>query len=163
MDIRIGNGIDFHKLKAGENLVLGGIEINSPIGTVAYSDGDVLIHALVDSILGALSLGDLGTYFPTGDKRWKNADSMLFLTFANNKIKELGYKLLNADITIVLQSPSLKSYNKKIRIKLSSLCNIELNQVSLKATTTDNLGFLGRREGIAAFITTLLIQDENSN
>ena len=161
MDIRIGNGIDFHKLKAGENLVLGGIEINSPIGTVAYSDGDVLIHALVDSILGALSLGDLGTYFPTGDKRWKNADSMLFLTFANNKINELGYRLLNADITMILQSPSICEYRNKIINNIATKLNVNSNQISFKATTTDHLGFIGKKEGIASFVSTLLIRNEN--
>ena len=163
MKLRIGNGIDVHELQLGEDLIIGGIKVDSEYGIKGHSDGDLVIHALVDSILGALALGDIGKYFPSSNEKWKNASSETFLNFAIDKMQSLGYKINNIDITIVLQSPSLQSYNKKIRIKLSSLCNIQLNQVSLKATTTDNLGFLGRGEGIAAFITTLLIHNENTN
>ena len=163
MKLRIGNGVDIHELQLGQNLIIGGIKVDSKYGIKGHSDGDLVIHALVDSILGALALGDIGKYFPSSDEQWKNASSKTFLNFAIDKMQSLGYKINNIDITIILQSPSLQSYNKKIRIKLSSLCNIQLNQVSLKATTTDNLGFLGRGEGIAAFITTLLIYNENTN
>ena len=163
MKLRIGNGIDVHELQLGQSLIIGGIKVDSEYGIKGHSDGDLVIHALVDSILGALALGDIGKYFPPSDGKWKNASSKIFLNFAIDKMQSLGYKINNIDITIILQSPSLQSYNKKIRIKLSSLCNIQLNQVSLKATTTDNLGFLGRGEGIAAFITTLLIYNENTN
>jgi len=163
MKLRIGNGIDVHELQLGRSLIIGGIKVDSEYGIKGHSDGDLVIHALVDSILGALALGDIGQYFPSSDEKWKNASSKTFLTFAIDKMQSLEYRINNIDITIVLQSPSLKPYNEKIRIKLSSLCNIELNQVSLKATTTDSLGFLGRGEGIAVFITTLLIQNENTN
>ena len=163
MNLRIGNGVDVHELQLGQSLIIGGIKVDSEYGIKGHSDGDLLLHALVDSILGALALGDIGQHFPSSNKKWKNASSETFLNFAIDKMQSLGYKINNIDITIVLQSPSLKSYNKKIRIKLSSLCKIELNQVSLKATTTDSLGFLGRGEGVAAFITTLLIQNENTN
>ena len=163
MKLRIGNGIDVHELQLGQSLIIGGIKVDSEYGIKSHSDGDLVIHALVDSILGALALGDIGQYFPSSDQKWENANSEIFLKFAIDKMESLGYKINNIDITIILQSPPLKPYNKKIRIKLSSLCNLELSQVSLKATTTDNLGFLGRGEGIAAFITTLLIQNENTN
>jgi len=163
MKLRIGNGADVHRLQLGEDLIIGGIKIDSKYGIAGYSDGDLVIHALVDSILGALSIGDIGKYFPSSDEKWKNANSEIFLNFAIDKMHSLGYKINNIDITIILQSPSIQSYNEKIRFNLSSLCNIELNQVSLKATTTDKLGFLGRSEGVAAFITTLLISDENKN
>ena len=163
MKLRIGNGIDVHELQLGQSLIIGGIKVDSEYGVKGHSDGDLVIHALVDSILGALALGDIGQYFPSSDQKWENANSEIFLKFAIDKMESLGYKINNIDITIILQSPPLKPYNKKIRIKLSSLCNLKLNQVSLKATTTDNLGFLGRGEGIAAFITTLLIQNENTN
>lgn len=163
MKLRIGNGVDVHEFQLGKDLIIGGIKVDSEYGIRGHSDGDLVIHALVDSILGALSLGDIGKYFPSSDEKWKNASSKIFLNFAIDKMHSLGYKINNIDITIILQSPSIQSYNKKIRINLSSLCNIELNQISLKATTTDKLGFLGRGEGIATFITTLLIHDENKN
>ena len=161
MDLRIGNGIDFHNLKSGKKLILGGVKIDSPIGVVAYSDGDVLIHALVDSILGALSLGDLGTYFPSDNKKWENADSMIFLDMANNKMNELGYELLNTDITIILQSPPINKYRNNIINNIASKLHVNPNQISLKATTTDKLGFIGKKEGIASFVSTLLIHNGN--
>ena len=163
MKLRIGNGVDIHKLQIGEELIIGGIKIDSKYGIKGHSDGDLVIHALVDSILGALSIGDIGKYFPSNDIKLKNANSEIFLNFAIDKMHSLGYKINNIDITIILQDPSIQLYNKKIRFNLSSLCNIELNQVSLKATTTDKLGFLGRNEGAAAFITTLLISNGNKN
>tara|TARA_X000001036_G_C20679192_1_gene805320 strand:+ start:2128 stop:2619 length:492 start_codon:yes stop_codon:yes gene_type:complete len=163
MKIKIGNGIDVHKLELGESLILGGVHIDSNHGIKGHSDGDLIIHALVDSILGALSIGDIGKYFPSTDEKWKNADSNIFLKFALDKMNNLEYKINNIDITVVLQSPSLQSYNQDIRNNLCSLCNINLDQISLKATTTDKLGFLGRKEGVAAFATTLLINNESKN
>ena len=163
MKIKIGNGIDVHKLELGERLILGGINIKSNYGIKGYSDGDLIIHALVDSILGALSIGDIGKYFPSTDKKWENADSKIFLKFALDKMNDLEYQINNIDITMVLQSPSLQSYNQEIRNNLCSLCNIKFDQISLKATTTDKLGFLGRKEGVAAFATTLLIKNESKN
>jgi len=161
MKLRIGHGIDVHKLSPGENLLLGGIKIQSSVGIVAHSDGDILIHALVDSILGALSLGDIGTYFPSDDLKLKNINSNIFLTFSLQEMKKLKYKILNTDLTIILQSPSIKEYNNEIRKNLSAMLDINLNQVSLKATTTDHLGFIGQKEGIGVLATTLLICDEN--
>jgi len=163
MKFKIGNGIDVHALQEGEKLVIGGIKIDSEYGIQGYSDGDLLIHALVDSIFGALSIGDIGKFFPSNEKKWANANSEIFLNFAIDKMMHLGYEINNIDITLLLQHPSIQPYNEKIRLNLSSLCNIKLNQISLKATTTDKLGFLGRKEGIAVFITTLLIQNENKD
>ena len=161
MKLRIGNGIDIHKLSPGESLLLGGIKIQSSVSIVAHSDGDILIHALVDSILGALSLGDIGTYFPSDDLNFKNIDSSTFLNFSLQEMKKLKYKILNTDLTIILQSPSIKEYNNEIRKNLSTMLDINLSQVSLKATTTDHLGFIGQKEGIGVLATTLLICDEN--
>ena len=161
MNLRIGNGIDIHKLSSGENLVLGGIKIESPIGIVAHSDGDILIHALVDSILGGLSLGDIGTYFPSDDLELEDANSTTFLNFSLKKMEKMGYRILNTDLTIILQSPSVKKYNHEIRCNLSKILNIGLDQISLKATTTDKLGFIGQKEGIGVLATTLLICDGN--
>ena len=161
MNLRIGNGIDIHKLSSGENLVLGGIKIESPIGIVAHSDGDILIHALVDSILGGLSLGDIGTYFPSDDLELEDANSTTFLNFSLKKMEKMGYRILNTDLTIILQSPSVKKYNHEIRCNLSKILNIDLDQISLKATTTDKLGFIGQKEGIGVLATTLLICDGN--
>ena len=161
MNLRIGNGIDVHKLSSGEDLILGGIKIESSVGIVAYSDGDILIHALVDSILGGLSLGDIGTHFPSNDLKSKNADSITFLNFSLKEMKKMKYRILNTDLTIILQSPSIKKHNYEIRENLSNMLDIDLNQISLKATTTDNLGFIGQKEGIGVLATTLLICDGN--
>jgi len=161
MKLRIGNGIDVHKLSPGESLLLGGIKIQSSVSIVAHSDGDILIHALVDSILGALSLGDIGTYFPSDDLNYKNIDSSTFLNFSLQEMEKLKYKILNTDLTVILQSPSIKEYNNEIRKNLSTILGINLSQVSLKATTTDHLGFIGQKEGIGVLATTLLIHDEN--
>jgi len=161
MNLRIGNGIDVHKLSSGEDLLLGGIKIKSSFGIVAHSDGDILLHALVDSILGGLSLGDIGTHFPSNDLKSKNANSITFLDFSLKEMKKMKYRILNTDLTIILQSPSIKKYNYEIRKNLSKILDIDLNQISLKATTTDNLGFIGQKEGIGVLVTTLLICDGN--
>ena len=161
MNLRIGNGIDVHKLSPGEDFLLGGIKIKSSIGILAHSDGDILIHALVDSILGALSLGDIGTHFPSDDLELKDANSITFLNFSLKKMEKMGYRILNTDLTIILQSPSVKKYNHEIRCNLSKILNISLDQISLKATTTDKLGFIGQKEGIGVLATTLLICDGN--
>ena len=161
MNLRIGNGIDVHKLSSKDKLLLGGIEIKSSVGIIAHSDGDILIHALVDSIFGALSLGDIGTYFPADDLKLKNVNSNIFLKFCLKEMHKLEYRILNTDLTILLQSPSIKEYNYEIRNNLSQMLDIDLSQISLKATTTDHLGFIGQKEGIGVLATTLLICDGN--
>ena len=161
MDIKIGQGIDIHKLANRESLILGGIKINSPKGIVGHSDGDIILHALVDSILGALSLGDIGDSFPSNEKKWENVDSVVFLDYAIERMKYFNYRILNTDITIILQSPTIRKYKNKIKQNISSLLNIKINQISIKATTTDRLGFIGEKKGIACFATTLLINNGN--
>ena len=161
MNLRIGNGIDVHRLSLGEDLLLGGIKIKSSVGIVAHSDGDILIHALVDSILGALSLGDIGTHFPSDSLKLKNTNSTTFLDFSLIEMRKLKYRILNTDLTVILQSPSIQKYNCEIRKNLSRMLDINLDQISLKATTTDKLGFIGQKEGIGVLATTLLICNEN--
>lgn len=163
MKIRIGTGIDVHDLQTGEDLVLGGVKIPSDIGITGHSDGDLILHALVDSILGALAIGDIGQFFPSDDDKWKNADSKIFLDFALEKMKSYGFSINNIDITVVVQNIRINPHAAIIRKSISKLCNIDLSQVSLKATTTDKLGFLGRGEGIASFITILLSDNYDSN
>ena len=121
------------------------------------------MHALVDSILGALAIGDIGQFFPSDDDKWKNADSKIFLDFALEKMKSYGFSINNIDITVVVQNIRINPHAVIIRKSISKLCNIDLSQVSLKATTTDKLGFLGRGEGIASFITILLSDNYDSN
>ena len=161
MDFRIGNGIDCHKLIPNKKLILGGILINSDLGLDGHSDGDAVMHAMVDSMLGALSLGDIGTFFPSDTDKWKDANSAIFLKFANEKINNSGYNVHNADITIVLQSPSLKSYIHDIRNNIANILNIDIRNVSVKATTTDKLGFIGNSKGLVAFVNTLLVKNGN--
>ncbi len=161
MDIRIGNGIDVHKLIQGEKFILGGIQINSNNGILAHSDGDIVLHALIDSILGALSLGDIGTFFPSDNQKFKNISSQLLLDKVIDKMNSLNYNIINTDITIILQKPSLANYKDKIKKNLSNILKIDINKISIKATTTDYLGFLGKQEGIAVLVTTLLNQNES--
>ena len=163
MKLRIGTGVDVHDLQAGEDLVLGGVKIPSDIGITGHSDGDLILHALVDSILGALAIGDIGQFFPSDDDKWKNADSKIFLDFALEKMKSYGFSINNIDITVVVQNIRINPHATIIRKSISKLCNIDLSQVSLKATTTDKLGFLGRGEGIASFITILLSDNYDSH
>lgn len=163
MKLRIGTGVDVHDLQIGEDLVLGGVKIPSDIGITGHSDGDLILHALVDSILGALAIGDIGQFFPSDDDKWKNADSKIFLDFALGKMKSYGFSINNIDITVVVQNIRINPHAVIIRKSISKLCNIDLSQVSLKATTTDKLGFLGRGEGIASFITILLSDNYDSN
>ena len=163
MKLRIGTGIDVHDLQKGEDLVLGGVKIPSNLGITGHSDGDLILHALVDSILGALAIGDIGQFFPSDDDKWKNADSKIFLDFALKEMKSSGFSINNIDITVVVQNIRINPHATIIRKSISKLCNIDLSQVSLKATTTDKLGFLGRGEGIASFITILLSDNYDSN
>ena len=155
MKLRIGTGVDVHDLQTGEDLVLGGVKIPSDIGITGHSDGDLILHALVDSILGALAIGDIGQFFPSDDDKWKNADSKIFLDFALEKMKSYGFSINNIDITVVVQNIRINPHATIIRKSISKL--------SLKATTTDKLGFLGRGEGIASFITILLSDNYDSN
>ena len=157
-DIRIGQGYDVHKLAEGETLTLCGIKIDYHKGTVAHSDGDVAIHALCDAILGALALGDIGQHFPDTSDKFKNIDSTILLTEVMKMINTRGYILGNADITLVLEEPKMRPHIMAMRARLAPLLATDTSRISIKATTTEHLGFTGRGEGIAAYATVLLFQ-----
>ena len=162
MKIRIGQGIDVHQLIADIPLVIGGVSIPYSRGSKGHSDGDVLYHAIVDAILGALSLGDIGLHFPSDDERWKDVKSRKFLEQAQYLMKEKGFVAVNIDATIIIQEPRLSSYIEKMRENIASILSISIDSVSVKATTTDHLGFTGSGEGIAAMAIALLTEtDEN--
>ena len=150
MMFRIGQGFDVHKLAEGESLILGGIKINHTKGTIAHSDGDVLIHAIIDAILGAANLGDIGNLFPDSDSKYKNIDSRILLIKTNELLHKNNYEIGNIDSTIVLQKPKIAEYLPKIKNALANVLNIDANQISVKATTTEGLGFEGREEGVSA-------------
>tara|TARA_Y100000814_G_scaffold56537_1_gene35050 strand:+ start:51 stop:530 length:480 start_codon:yes stop_codon:yes gene_type:complete len=153
---RAGIGYDIHRLVEGELLILGGVKINSNIGSLGHSDGDVLTHSIVDALLGAADLGDIGTYFPSDDAKWKNFSSLKFLSESVKTIKNSGFIISNIDATIILQYPSLKNYILEMKKKLASEMNINSSAVSIKATTTDGLGFIGTREGIGSLAIATL-------
>jgi len=156
MDLRIGNGYDVHALADGETLWLGGIQLQHEKGTVAHSDGDVLIHAICDALLGALALGDIGQHFPDNDPAFKNIDSKNLLKKCNRLINNHGYQIVNIDSTICAQRPKLKESILSMRDCLAKTLSINLSQVSIKATTTEKLGFVGREEGISSYAVVLL-------
>ena len=155
-DFRVGNGYDVHALAPGLQLWLGGVLIDSPLGCVAHSDGDVAIHALCDALLGALSLGDIGHYFPDTSDDWKGIDSKILLGKVYDMIRERGWSVVNADITICLQKPKLAPYIGSMRSVLSPLLGVTPDCISVKATTTEHLGFVGRGEGCSVYATVLL-------
>lgn len=152
----IGLGFDVHKLEEGQELVLGGVTIPSTIGTIAHSDGDVVLHSLVDAILGALALGDIGEHFPDTDPKWKGAESGQFVEHAVNLMKQEGYTLVNVDATIVLQTPKILPYKDAMRERIAQLCGLPVKRVSVKATTSEHLGYAGRKEGVHAWVVTEL-------
>lgn len=147
---KTGIGIDVHAFTDGDGLVLGGVKVPYQRSVSSHSDGDVVIHAIVDALLGAVGAGDLGTHFPSSDQRWKDADSRLFLREASNILKQAGATLNNVDCTVILQEPALAPHIPQMRKLLAADLEVDLSQVSIKATTTDHLGFTGRGEGIAA-------------
>lgn len=155
-DLRIGNGIDVHALADGIPMWLGGVRIDSPRGFVAHSDGDVAIHALCDALLGSLALGDIGKHFPDTSDKWKGIDSKKLLASVAGMVAEQGWKIGNVDITIALQRPKLSSYIPRMRAVLADTMHIAEDAVSVKATTTEHLGFTGREEGCQAWATALV-------
>lgn len=154
--LRIGNGYDVHKLVEGRKLVLGGIEIPHTKGVLGHSDGDVLIHAIMDAMLGALALGDIGQHFPDTDMKYKNIDSSILLTKVTNLIKSKGYSIVNLDSIIVLQKPKVKPYIEHMRAKIASILQVEIDRVSVKATTEEKLGFTGDESGVKSYCVVLL-------
>ncbi len=156
--MRIGTGFDVHAFGPGDHIMLGGVRIPHRQGVLAHSDGDVVIHALCDAIFGALALGDIGTHFPPGDERWRDADSRQFLRHAALLMAQHGYALGNADITVICERPKIAMHVDAMRAMLAAELDIELDAVSVKATTTEKLGFTGRGEGIAAHAVCLLVR-----
>lgn len=156
MEYRIGNGYDVHQLAEGLPLVLGGVRIPHTRGCVAHSDGDALIHALCDALLGALALGDIGQHFPDNSDEFKGIDSRILLRRTMALISEKGWSVVNADCTLLLQKPKVAPYVVQMRETLASDMGVATDRISVKATTTEKLGFTGREEGVAAYATVLL-------
>jgi 2-C-methyl-D-erythritol 2,4-cyclodiphosphate synthase len=154
--MRIGQGVDIHAFGPGDHVVVGGVRIAHTRGVVAHSDGDVAIHALCDAILGALALGDIGQHFPPTDARWRGADSRVFLRHCAGLMREHGFVLGNADISIVCEAPKIAPHAVAMRANLAVDLGCDVGQVSFKATTSEKLGFTGRGEGIAALAVVLL-------
>ena len=156
MSPRIGHGFDVHAFGDGDHLMLGGVRVPHARGVLAHSDGDVVIHALCDAILGALALGDIGRHFPPSDPRWKGADSRMFLRHCAALARERGWRLGNADVTVVCERPKISPHADAMRANLAQDLDVDIDAISIKATTTETLGFTGRGEGIAAHAVCLL-------
>lgn len=156
---RIGFGFDVHPLKEGRKLILGGVEIPYEKGCDGHSDADVLLHALCDALLGAAGLRDIGYYFPNSDERYKNINSMLLLKEVYEKIHGAGYYVGNADITLVLEAPKLKNHIEQMKENIASVLHIRKEDISIKATTNEGMGYVGRGEGVNAFATVLIYKD----
>lgn len=154
--MRIGLGFDVHRLVIGRKLILGGIEVFHEKGLLGHSDADVLLHAIMDALLGAASLGDIGEHFPDSDEQYKNADSMKLLSHVYKKVTGLNYNVVNIDTVIMAEKPKLKPFIPQMIDIISKSLGLSLNQISIKATTTEKLGFVGREEGIAAQAVVLL-------
>ncbi len=156
MDFRVGNGYDVHQLAEGLPLVLGGVEIPHTKGCVAHSDGDVLIHALCDALLGALALGDIGQHFPDTSDDYKGIDSKILLARVVEMIRNKGWTVVNVDVTLLAQKPKIAPFVPRMRQALADVMGLSVDCVSVKATTTERLGFVGREEGVAAYASCLL-------
>lgn len=155
---RIGHGYDVHRLVEGRKLILGGVEIPNDKGLLGHSDADVLVHAIMDSMLGALALGDIGNLFPDTDEKFKNADSLELMQEVCRIVREHGYSLGNIDATIIAQSPKLSPYIQLMRENIAKICNCDISQISVKATTEEKLGFTGEKLGISAHSVCLMIK-----
>ena len=148
--VKTGIGYDVHPLAKGEELIIGGVKIDSPEGSVGHSDGDVLLHAIVDALLGATNLGDIGQHFPSSDESWKGKESIHFLEHAISLVREQGFKIDHIDSTVILEEPKIADIIPEMIYKISYTLQIEESAVSIKATTTDKMGFIGRGEGVGA-------------
>ncbi|BAZ43059.1 2-C-methyl-D-erythritol 2,4-cyclodiphosphate synthase [Chondrocystis sp. NIES-4102] len=158
MNIRIGNGYDIHQLVADRPLILGGVNIPHQLGLLGHSDADVLTHAIMDALLGALGMGDIGHYFPPSDPKWKGADSLVLLEQVMEIIQSEGWQIGNIDSTVVAEQPKLKPHLNSMRSRLAETLKIAIEQISIKATTNEKLGPVGREEGICAYAVVLLRQ-----
>lgn len=159
IDIRTGQGYDVHIFGNGDHVWLGGVQIPHDRGIVAHSDGDVALHALTDALLGAISAGDIGKYFPPSDPQWKNARSEIFVKHAAKLVAEKGFRISNADITIIAEAPKIGPFADEICQKIAAMLDIDLDRTSIKATTNEKIGFIGRGEGIAALAICTLIKE----
>lgn len=157
-DIRIGQGFDVHAFGEGDHVMLGGVRVAHERGVLAHSDGDVVLHALCDAMLGALALGDIGAHFPPSDPQWKGADSRAFVRRCNGLIGERGWKIGNADVTVICERPKVGPHALAMRESIAADLGIGIDDISVKATTSEKLGFTGRGEGIAAQAVVLLVK-----
>ena len=158
MSFRIGFGIDFHQMVEGRDLWVGGVKIPHHKGSLGHSDADVLLHAICDAMLGALALGDIGVHFPPNDPAFKDIDSKILLKHCYELIKAKGYKIVNIDSSICLEAPKIKPYTAEMQKAISEIVELTVYDVSIKATTTEKMGFVGREEGLVAYATVLLEQ-----
>ena len=156
MGYRIGFGVDYHQLAEGRKLMIGGVEVPYSKGSVGHSDADVLLHAICDALLGAACLGDIGTHFPDTDPKYKNIDSKLLLQATMKLIHQEKYNLVNIDSTLCLQEPRIKPYISQMQQVIASIIGVSEKNISIKATTTEQMGFVGRKEGLVAYATVLL-------
>ena len=156
--MRIGFGFDVHQLQEGRDFWLGGIHIPAQKGILGHSDADVLLHAICDAILGSLALGDIGKHFPDTDQNFKGIDSKVLLEKVMELISEKGYKIGNIDTTVVCQQPKIMPYALQMQTCIANICNIEISDISIKATTNETMGFIGREEGIVAYAVILLLK-----
>ena len=156
MAYRIGSGVDYHQLVAGRDLWIGGVKIPHTKGALGHSDADVLLHAICDAMLGALALGDIGFHFPDTDNSFKDIDSKILLRLSTELIEAKGYKVINIDSTLCLEAPKIKSYVPIMQQTIAAIVHVTTNDVSVKATTTEQMGFVGREEGLKAYATVLL-------
>lgn len=159
MKIRIGNGFDVHRMVEGRKCIVCGVDIPSPLGLLGHSDADVALHALCDAILGAVAMGDIGQHFPDTDEQWKGADSRNLLRAVVDMIGRRGYRVGNVDITIIAQAPKMAPHIEAMRRNVAADLRVDIDDVSVKATTTERLGFTGRGEGIASIATALILAD----
>ncbi|MBQ2932925.1 MAG: 2-C-methyl-D-erythritol 2,4-cyclodiphosphate synthase [Clostridia bacterium] len=155
--MRIGFGYDVHAFSENRKLILGGVDIPHSIGLLGHSDADVLVHAIMDALLGAAALGDIGKHFPDTDALYKDADSLKLLTAVGNIIKENNYSISNIDATIAAQAPKLAPFIDEMRLNIAKALSLDISQISVKATTTEHLGFEGRKEGISAYAVCLIL------
>ena len=160
--MRVGMGYDVHKLVENRKLILGGVEISHDKGLLGHSDADVLLHAIMDSILGALALGDIGKHFPDTDEKFKGADSMKLLEHVYNLIKEKGYVIGNLDATIIAQAPKMAPHIQDMRFNIARVLNTDIDNINVKATTEEGLGFTGNKEGISSQSICLLVKIDNN-
>jgi 2-C-methyl-D-erythritol 2,4-cyclodiphosphate synthase len=156
MGYRVGTGVDAHALEEGVPLVLGGVTLDHPRGLAGHSDGDVIAHALIDAILGAANLGDIGALFPSGDERWRGSSSLDLLRIAYERVCSAGFELVNADCVLVGEEPRIGPHRERMAAALAAALEVEPERVAVRATTTDRLGFTGRGEGLAAHAVALL-------